>query len=233
MEYLYDPHTHTKEVSSCGWMPAQEVIGLYHSRGYAGIAVTDHLHEGYISSLSCRDDWQACVSDYMRGYQLSLQKGKELGMEVIFGAEIRFPQNNRDFLIYGIDEAFLRRNPYPHRLGHQAFYENFKDEVLMIQAHPYRDYDKVGEEIHTEWLHGVETLNANGRHDNQNHLAEELCRQYPHLFCLCGSDTHRPGDEAQVALVFNHRVRDSYEYMAAVKSGGYSFRSFQQEEALE
>ena len=127
MEYLYDPHTHTKEVSRCGWMPAQEVVSLYHARGYTGIAVTDHLHEGYIFSLACRDDWQACVSVYMSGYHRSRQKALDYGMDVIFGAEIRFPENDRDYLIYGIDEDFLRRNPYLHRLGHQAFYEKFKD----------------------------------------------------------------------------------------------------------
>lgn len=226
MEYLYDPHTHTKEVSRCGWMPAQDVLRLYHRLGYAGIAVTDHLHEGYISSLDCRDDWQACVSDYMQGYQLSRDLAKRLDMDVIFGAEIRFPQNDRDFLIYGIDEAFLRRNPYLHRMSQMTFYEKFKDEVLMIQAHPYRDFDRVGEDIHVAWLHGLETLNANNRHDSRNDLASALCRQNPDLAAVCGSDTHRPGDEAQVAMVFRSRVRDSFQYKKAVLSGEYSFRSF-------
>lgn len=228
MEYLYDPHTHTKEVSRCGWIPAQEVVNLYHSRGYAGIAVTDHLHEGYISTLPCRDDWQACVSAYMAGYHLSRQKAQEYGMDSIFGAEIRFPENDRDYLIYGIDEDFLRRNPYLHRLGHRAFYEKFKNEVLMIQAHPYRDFDRLGEDVASDWLHGVETLNSNPRHDSQNSLAEALCREKPHLYAVCGSDTHRPGDEAQAAMVFHHRVRDSFEYKAAVQSGEYSLRNLAQ-----
>lgn len=226
MEYLYDPHTHTKEVSRCGWMPAEDVISLYHDRGYTGIAVTDHLHESYISSLDCRDDWQACVSNYMQGYRLSFEKGKSLEMDVIFGAEIRFPENGRDFLVYGIDEDFLRRNPYLHRLGHQAFFEKFGDEVLIIQAHPYRGFDEAGEGIQSQWLHGVETLNANVRHDNGNERAEELSRNNPHLRRMCGSDTHRPGDEAQVAMVFNKKVRDSFEYKAAIESGEYSMRSF-------
>lgn len=226
MEYLYDPHTHTKEVSSCGRLPAEDVVSLYQSRGYSGIAVTDHLHEGYISSLRCRDDWQACVSAYLQGYQLSKQKALVYGMDIILGAEIRFPKSNRDFLIYGIDEDFLRRNPYLHRLGHQAFFEKFKDEVLIIQAHPFRDFDRRGEAIRTKWLHGVETLNSNQRHDNHNSRAVALCRRNPHLLGVCGSDTHRPGDEAQVAMVFKHRVCDSFEYKEAVRSGEYSFRSF-------
>ena len=109
MEYLYDPHTHTAEVSPCGRIGAQEVIDLYHANGYAGIAVTDHLHEEYISSLPFHDDWQACVSAYMEGYRLAVSRAEKFGMDVVFGAEIRFPENDRDYLLYGIDEAFLRR----------------------------------------------------------------------------------------------------------------------------
>lgn len=224
MEYLYDPHTHTAEVSPCGRIGAQEVIDLYHANGYAGIAVTDHLHEEYISSLPFRDDWQACVSAYMEGYRLAVSRARKYGMDVIFGAEIRFPENDRDYLLYGIDEAFLRRNPYPHRLSHQAFFERFGQEILIIQAHPFRDFDAKGEDIYSDCIHGVEIINCNKRHDNQNWKARELCEKIPRLYRLCGSDTHRPGDEARAAIVFKHRIHDSYAYKAAVESEEYELR---------
>lgn len=224
MEYLYDPHTHTAEVSQCGRISAADVVDEYHRRGYTGIAVTDHLHEDYISSLSCRGDWQECVSAYIAGYHLALTRAERYGMDVIFGAEIRFPENERDYLLYGIDEAFLRRNPYLHRLSHRAFFERFGKEILIIQAHPYRDFDLVGEEIYTDSIHGVEVINCNKRHDNQNERAAKLCEDVPGLLRLCGSDTHRPGDEARAAIVFKRRVHDSYSFKAAVESGEYELR---------
>lgn len=224
MEYLYDPHTHTAQVSKCGRLDAAELVRLYHARGYAGIAVTDHMHEDYISSLDCRDDWQACVNKYMQGYRLAVQTAKIYGMDIILGAELRFPENERDFLIYGIDEDFLRRNPYLYRMGHKAFYERFNNELLIIHAHPFRDFDQKQGEIKSNWVHGLETLNCNQRHESHNELAEELCRRNPRLLRLCGSDTHRPGDEARAAIVFNCRVRDSFEYKSAVESGKYQLR---------
>ncbi len=221
MEYLYDPHTHTAEVSQCGHINAEDVVDLYHNKGFAGIAVTDHLHEGYISSLMCSSDWQECVSAYMAGYRFALARAEKHGMDVIFGAEIRFPENDRDYLIYGIDESFLRRNPFLHRLGHRAFFEHFGKEILIIQAHPFRDFDMKGEDIYSDCIHGVEMVNCNQRHDNQNGKAKELCVNIPRLHRVCGSDTHRPGDEARAAIVFGHRVHDSFEYKAAVEAGKY------------
>ncbi|MHC1787699.1 MAG: PHP domain-containing protein [Christensenellales bacterium] len=224
MEYLYDPHTHTAEVSPCGRIRAAEVIGMYHAHGYAGIVVTDHLHEEYISSLPCRDDWQACVDAYMAGYRLAVQEAEKCGMDALFGAEIRFPENNRDYLLYGIDEAFLRRNPYPHRLDHRTFFERFGHEILIIQAHPYRDFDEGSEEIYVDCIHGIEVINCNPRHDSQNHRAAALQKDVPGLLGICGSDTHRPGDEARAAIVFPRRVQDSFGFKAAVEGGDYLLR---------
>ena len=42
----------------------------------------------------------------------SKARGDELGLDVILGAELRFPENDNDYLVYGIDEAWLRANPY-------------------------------------------------------------------------------------------------------------------------
>ena len=49
--YLYDPHTHTAETSRCGKLPAAEVVERYARSGFAGLAVTDHLHPEYLSAL--------------------------------------------------------------------------------------------------------------------------------------------------------------------------------------
>lgn len=226
MQYLYDPHTHTSEVSRCGRLSAGEVIDLYHARRYAGIAVTDHLHEAYVSSLACKDDWQACVTAYMQGYCASRKAAEKYDMDVIFGAEIRFPQNDRDYLLYGIDEEFLRKNPYPFRLGLPAFYEKFGKDILIIQAHPYRGYEEIGERIQTEYLHGLEVLNCNPRHDSQNGRAARLQHDNPRLIGICGSDTHRPGDEARAAVVLPERAADSFAFARALKGRDFTLQSF-------
>ena len=44
MMYKIEPHLHTKHVSKCGWLYAEELAKGYHEAGYAAIAVTDHYN---------------------------------------------------------------------------------------------------------------------------------------------------------------------------------------------
>jgi hypothetical protein len=53
--------------------------------------------------------------------------------------ELRFHENNNDYLVYGIDEAFLRRNPTCIEWVTVRFTKPSRNEVLIIQAHPFRD----------------------------------------------------------------------------------------------
>ena len=42
MNYKYELHCHTKEVSRCGAVPAAEIVKMYKENGYDGIVITDH-----------------------------------------------------------------------------------------------------------------------------------------------------------------------------------------------
>ena len=137
--YLYDPHTHTAETSKCGHLPAADVVERYVKHGFSGLVVTDHLHPEYLSRIDTEHDWQKAMDHYLSGYKASKKRGDELGFDVILGAELRFPQNDNDYLVYGIDEDWLRSNPYMCCTSAREFYEKFHNEVLIIHAHPYRD----------------------------------------------------------------------------------------------
>ena len=139
-------------------------------------------------------------------------------MDVIFGVELRFPENDSDYLIYGIDEDWLYKNPFITELDHQSFFDRYKDEVLIIHAHPYRNCDTV----YYDCVHGLEVVNCNPRHDSRNHLALQLAKENPHLFRTAGSDAHQKGDEGRAALLSDERIRDSYELKDVITSGAYS-----------
>jgi len=215
--FKIDPHIHTAEVSHCGHLSAADVVGRYHALGYDGIVITDHLHEDYISSLDCKDDWNACVKHFLQGYESAKVAGEQLGLQVILGAEIRFLINDSDYLLYGIDEDFLYNAPYLYRLGHKEFYKRFGNEILIIQAHPFRN----GNEILAEYLHGVEVFNGNPRHDNRNEKATKLCYDHPNMYPFYGSDTHRNGDEGRASMLFNEVVANSREFRDAVLRRNY------------
>lgn len=212
--YKYDIHVHTMETSRCGYVKAHEFVAKYKALGYDGLCITDHLHDLYISLLDCHDDWQQCVTRFMYGYNEAKKAGDALGMDILFGVELRFPENESDYLIYGVDEAWLRANPYVCRMDHEAFFKKFGRSVLIIHAHPYRYCD----EVFYDCVHGLEIANCNPRHDSRNPLALQLAREHPALLRLCSSDAHRPGDEGRAAVLFEERVRDSYALKAAIES---------------
>ncbi|HWQ57611.1 MAG TPA: PHP domain-containing protein [Clostridia bacterium] len=212
--YKYDIHVHTMETSRCGYVKAPEFVARYKALGYDGLCVTDHLHDLYISLMDCHDDWQQCVNRFMYGYNEAKKAGDALGFDVIFGIELRFPENESDYLVYGVDEAWLRANPYVCHMDHEAFFKKFGDSVLIIHAHPYRYCD----EVFYDCVHGLEIANCNPRHPSRNELALQLAREHPGLCRLCSSDAHRPGDEGRAGVLFNRRVRDSFELKAAIEA---------------
>ena len=206
------------ETSRCGHVRAVDQVRTYHDLGYQGLCVTDHLHNTYIDLMDCHDDWKACIDRYLYGWRLARAEGEKLGMDVIFGVELRFPENDSDYLIYGINEDWLYKNPFITEMDHQSFFDRYKDEVLIIHAHPYRNCDTV----YYDCVHGLEVVNCNPRHDSRNHLALQLAKENPHLFRTAGSDAHQKGDEGRAALLSDERIRDSYELKDVITSGAYS-----------
>ena len=207
--YLYDPHPHTAQTSKCGRLAAEEMVDRYVKNGFTGLVVTDHLHPEYLSRVDTEHDWQKVMDHFLSGYQASKQRGDELGFDVILGVELRFPENDNDYLVYGIDEQWLRSNPYVCCMSAQEFYDKFHDEVLIIHAHPFRNGSAPVQETA---IHGAEIANGNPRHDNHNDQAWELCCRHPEYIRTAGSDAHRDGDETRAGIILPERVKDSFQF---------------------
>ena len=220
--FLYDPHTHTSETSRCGHLPAAEVVDRYVKQGFTGLVVTDHLHPEYLSRIDTQHNWDAVMDHYLSGYRASKKRGDEVGFDVILGAELRFPENDNDYLVYGIDEQWLRSNPYMCCMSAVEFFAKFHDQVLIIHAHPYRDGNK---EVFESAVHGAEGINGNPLHENGNELARALCRRHPCFFRLAGSDTHQAGDEGQAGIILPERVKDSFAYKKMIETMNFKLWS--------
>ena len=99
---------------------------MYKAAGYDGIVVTDHYHRGYFeknfySRQAKQATWSEKIDKYLSGYKGALEAGKRLGLTVLLGMEIRFDGSSNDYLVYGVDEAFLRENPELYSLGLSNF----------------------------------------------------------------------------------------------------------------
>ena len=217
-EFRYDLHIHTRETSRCGHISAADMVKSYKALGYSGIAITDHFHEDYIKTLPFKDDWNKCISAYLAGYRLAKEAAASLDFDVILGMELRLTENSNDYLVYGFTEDFLRSHPYLFRTNICAFYQTFKDQALIIQAHPYRG----GMNLQPQCLHGLEVINCNQRHENHNDLAFKLAAEQPLGFIrICASDAHKREDIGRASMIFPARIKDSSDLAINLKSGNY------------
>jgi len=218
--YKFDPHTHTNESSLCASAPARELVKAYHKAGFGGIAITDHLAEYVIQNRGL--EWDAFVTQTLAGYKAAKRHGDNIGLDVILGIEMAFINDPSDYLIYGIDEEFLRENPFVHKLGLKKFYDRFGDRFLIIQAHPYRNGNKPS----ASCIHGIEVFNGNQWNENYNDKAKAFYDRRPNLFPFSASDAHGvdPKSVGRGWLELEYPVKTANEFRDLVLRRDYEIR---------
>lgn len=213
--YKYDTHVHTAETSPCGRVPAVEMVRLYSEAGYRGVAVTDHFSANALNRQLFRS-WDKKVDAYLKGYQAAVEAGKTYGLDIIFGIELTFDESANDYLVFGIDEQFLRENKELYRLGLESFRKlTAGGDVLIFQAHPFRAFMTPAPPA---LIDGVEIYNGNPRHDSRNDLAGEYARKNG-LLMSSGSDFHQPADLARGGMLLPGRIRNQKELVQAFRRG--------------
>jgi len=214
IEYRYEMHLHTSNVSSCGKVCASEAVRLYADAGYTGIVITDHYYEGYFNGLTGLN-WEDKLGRFLEGYESAVATGKKLGLVVLLGLELRFEENSNDYLVYGVTQDFLLAYPELFRLGLAAFRNLTKDQGIMIyQAHPFRMGMKRA--APTE-LDGVEVFNGNLRHNSRNHSAVRFAQKHA-LQAISGSDFHQVGDQGRGGIVLPQKITTTQELVEFLKT---------------
>lgn len=212
--YKYDMHVHTAEVSICGMVPASQVVYLYKEAGYHGIVITDHYIDEYFYGLGHKS-WKDKIDEFLKGYRNALSEGEKSGLKIIPGIEIRFTENNNDYLIYGIDEAFLRHNKELYKLGLEKFRKLIRGEnILIYQAHPFRSWVNPANPV---LLDGVEVFNGNLRQVNNNHQALSFAVAN-NLKMASGSDFHQVEDLAMGGVIFPDEICTPVQLFKALKN---------------
>ena len=115
------------------------MVDRYVRHGFSGLVVTDHLHPEYLSRIDTDHDWNKVIDHYLSGYRASKQRGRRGGLPSAARRGTAISRNDNDYLVYGIDEAWLRSNPYVCCMSAREFFQKFHNQVLIIHAHPYRD----------------------------------------------------------------------------------------------
>lgn len=213
--YKTELHAHTNPVSGCSDIDPKDLVLIYKENGYDSVAVTNH----FIADRLQGENGQEKVKWYLEDYYKCAEEGALIGLNVILGAEIRFTENNNDYLIFGICPEDLidiyKLLPY----GIDNFYREYKNEKnIIIQAHPFRD--KM-EEVKPESLDGIEAFNVHPNHNSRIGVAAKYARDNK-LIAICGSDFHHYGQECLCGILTKKPLKDSYDVAKALKSGKYN-----------
>ena len=222
-------HFHTDESSICGKVPAAKGVAAYKRGGYDGIMVTDHFSKQTLGGKADGKDWNEIKEHVLKGYRAAKKAGEELGVRIYLGLEIRFPENDNDYLLFGLEEGFLDRHPWAYETTPEKFYQVVKEENLcIIQAHPFRIGCEPG---NPAYLDGAEYFNAHPNHNSRNSEAQKWIMQIREhggpdggeraFAATVGSDYHQESDFSGTGLIFDHLPADEQELKELILAGAY------------
>ncbi|MBE6611284.1 MAG: PHP domain-containing protein [Ruminococcaceae bacterium] len=215
-EYRYkiELHAHTSPVSGCSHIPPAEIIRRLADKGYHAVAITNHF--SYDNQFMKAED---PVAVYLADYYAAKEAGEAIGMKVYLGAEYRFTENSNDYLVYGVDETFLRETLHCHDMGFAAFYERYHgDDRLILQAHPFRPGLVRAPSDHMD---GIEAFNMHPNHNSHVAEAARWAKEQAIPILTIGTDLHDPGHEGLCATRTKTLPETTAELIALLRSQDY------------
>ncbi len=216
MEYKYEIHCHTKEVSRCGQLPVEELIKKYKEAGYSGIVLTDH-YSPMTFDLPDFFSKKKAIDHYLRAWRIAKQYNDE-NFKVLLGMELRFYATVNDYLVYGITEEMLFDLPFLLPLYIKKASKLLRARgCLFLQAHPFR---KLITRADPKYLDGVEVFNGKAdKEANQN--SEKWAEEINAPVRTSGSDCHRESGVGLGGIITTEPIKTNDDLIRILKSGNY------------
>jgi len=217
----FEMHLHTADSNDpVANIPAAELVELYHARGYDGIVFTDHFSEEAMDWLSPETkgfNHNQIIDRWLKSYRSAKEVGDRIGCTIFLGMELRFTDTINDYLVYGLDEQFLKDNPPLHLMSLDELNKIKTDDMLIYQAHPFRNRMVVGD---PSKLFGVEVYNG-GTAPERNQVADIWADIY-NLHRISGSDCHRIHQLGKGGLNFTDPIHSYQDLINALKQDRYA-----------
>ena len=211
--YITELHTHTNPVSKCSDIEPKELVRIYKENGYDSVVVANHFTVDLPGeTVEEKVEW------YLKDYYDCLDAGNKAGLNVILGAEIRFTENNNDYLVFGISPEDLIDIYNMLTYGIDRFYKEYKnDKNVIIQAHPCRDGIV---SVNKESIDGVEAFNVHPHHNGRVGTAAKYAFEND-MIVICGNDFHHYGHECLCGILTKKQLKDSYDIAKILKKRKY------------
>lgn len=220
-QYKTELHCHSRDVSTCSDESAEGIVAKYLRYGYKTIVLTNHL------SLNCHSteffngwSWEQKAEHFINGWKILQKAAAGSGLNILLGAEIRFPQYLNDYLLFGLTEEYLmsHENLYCTDVG--TFHNMSKaDGLLLIQAHPFR------RDLHivNPWdVDGYEVYNGHPYWNGANNAVLEYAKTIDGCIMTSGTDHHDTGHFPDAGIITDFEIKTNDELVSVLKSGNYS-----------
>ncbi|MBE6703052.1 MAG: PHP domain-containing protein [Ruminococcaceae bacterium] len=222
MSFKTELHCHCGLVSACGRLSPERIVERYLEKGYTSLVITDHLSRDTFSAGNYlgADDWNAKIDFYMRSLE-ALEKAADGKLHILQGSEIRIDKHHAaDYLIYGLDEAFLRSHTNLYSYHLKMLSETVRGAGgLFIQAHPFRNHMVV---TVPELLDGVEVYNGTHTHSPFRNEIATLWADHYGMIKTSGSDLHSDKMFITGGIETKTPITCNAELIATLKGGNYT-----------
>jgi len=215
--YKIELHAHTNPGSDCSRLAPKEIIRLLKAHNYDAVVITNHFFYDHGSYRDTEDP----VATYLHAFYETKKEGAKHGIQVLLGAEYRFLESENDYLVYGVDEDLLRKTYHRSDLGLHAFYREFhSDQLLIIQAHPFR-YDRTVADL--DVLDGLEIMNMHPDKNSRSDLAIQFAKDHKVPIVTIGTDMHHSHHVGVSALRTKILPQNEKQLVDIIKSKDYIF----------
>ena len=216
MEYKYEIHCHTKEVSRCANLPVAELVRLYKEAGFSGIVLTDHYSPMTFNPNEFFSKKKA-IDHYLRAYREAKQYETE-NFTILLGMELRFYATINDYIVYGITEEMLYELPFLLKTHIRKASKLLRAKgCLFLQAHPFR---KLITRANPKHLDGVEVFNGKATED-ANEQSLQWAKSINAPIMTSGSDCHRETGVGLGGIITHEPIKTNDDLIRILKSGEY------------
>ncbi len=202
-------------VSQCGRLSPCEVTELYKKEGYSGIVITEH-YSPLTFGINSYYKPQRLVDFYISSYE-EMKKYETEDFSVLFGMELRHYGTGADYLIYGAEPEWLRKQGNLMKLWEKDAYRLMHEAgCLVFQAHPYRSYIL---RCNPDYIDGIEVYN--GKCDAETNFKALQWAIETGKLMSSGSDFHTPDQLAKGGIITNEPIKNNADLVRVLKSRNY------------
>ena len=188
---------------------------MYKEKGYSGIVVTEH-YSPLTFGLNSYYKPQRLIDFYLSSYY-EMKKYETKDFSVVFGMELRHYATGADYLVYGIEPEWLKKQGNLLAVGEKKVYEMMHAEgYLVFQAHPFRPYIL---RCNPNYIDGIEVFN--GKCDSKTNFKALQWAIKTGKLVSSGSDFHTPAQLAKGGIITEEPIKNGADLVRILKSKNY------------